>query len=140
MAHWIQKNWGWVLGGSAVAIAGAILVSKQAAAGTTTTTTTTTPPATATPVPAPAPVTPAPITPVNLVLVPNVPAGSVAAKLGAAVTISLPTGATWKMNNNVAITGNTPISWVYQGPGVVSLVWTDGAGVTQLTVLTFQNA
>jgi hypothetical protein len=58
--------------------------------------------------------------------------------MGAAVTVQLPAGAQWADPTTGTPNGSTtPISWTYQGPGVVTYVWQDATGQLQRTTMTF---
>jgi hypothetical protein len=77
--------------------------------------------------------------PVNLTVSPP-GTYAITPSLGQTVNIALPTGGAWTSNNGVPLSGSTPISWVYQGPGKVTLTWTDSTGAAQTTVFQFSTS
>lgn len=123
---WLKRNWLWVLGGAA-ALVGIDLLAKGALAA---------PPPAVTPgsVPTTGVTTP-------IVLVANQPQGSFGAHVGDTLVISLPPGGSWapgaagSFPANPA-SGNAPITYVYQGPGLLTYYWTDQTGASQTFVLT----
>lgn len=63
--------------------------------------------------------------------------------IGQTVTISLPAGASWlgqapsTAGPVTPLTGSSPISWVFSGPGQIVWTWIDSAQMPQTTVGTF---
>jgi hypothetical protein len=73
------------------------------------------------------------------------------ATVGQPVTLTLPQGGSWTSvlgtptSYGPTITpdqlqNGTAISWIYAGPGSVTITWTDSTGTAQTTTLQFTNA
>ncbi len=123
---WLKRNWVWDLGGAAVLV-GIDLVAKGAMAAS--------PPSVA---PGGVPTTGVQ-TPI--VLVPNQPQGSLGMHVGDTLVLSLPPGGSW-MAPPAGVqpanppSGNAAITYVYQGPGLLTYYWVDSTGAAQTFVLT----
>jgi hypothetical protein len=115
-ANWLERYWLWLVGGAAVAAGGVYYFATK-----------------------PAPQTPLLPGAGLITLVPNRGPASQTARLGDAIVIALPLGATWISNNGAPLTGAAPITWKYSGPGVVTLVWSEFSGTTQTSQLTFST-
>ena len=60
--------------------------------------------------------------------------------VGAGVSLQLPQGAQWSSGGANPVSGNAPLTWVYQGAGDVLLTWTDASGASESTTVVFTNA
>ena len=123
---WLKRNWVWVLGGAAVLV-GIDLVAKGAMAASP-------PSVTPSGVPTTGVTTP-------IVLVPNQPQGSLGMHVGDKLVLSLPPGASWVappagVQPANPPSGNAAITYVYQGPGLLTYYWVDNTGTAQTFVLT----
>jgi hypothetical protein len=130
MVNWVKKHWEALAVGGVLGVVGLVLWEKRAAATTTV----------VVPVPGAAPVPAMPTSRSSITLIPGLPAYSYSAKIGDSVTIQLPAGARWINNGSGPATDSTPVSWTYQGPGTVNLLWVDATMQPQSTALTFYTS
>lgn len=125
MLAWVKRHWEALAIGAGAGVLGLVLWEKRSAASQTVVVNPT-PPA-----PAPAPNPGGSF----ITLVPNQPTVSYGAAIGSTVSISLPAGAYWINNGSGPASGNAPVSWTYQGPGVVNFTWVDATMQPQTTQL-----
>lgn len=57
--------------------------------------------------------------------------------LGTQIVLQLQPNCSWTSSNGVPLSGNAPITWTYQGPGTITLGWTDIQSQPQTTQVTF---
>ena len=123
MLAWVKRHWEALAIGAGAGVVGLILWEKRSTASQTVVVN---PPA-----PAPAPNPGGSF----ITLVPNQPTVSYGAAIGSTVSIALPAGAYWINNGSGPASGNAPVSWTYQGPGVVNFTWVDATMQPQTTSL-----
>lgn len=76
-------------------------------------------------------------------LVPGQDAFEMQCLIGDTITIMLPVGASWlgqapsTAGPVTALSGNSPIVWIFQGPGQIVWTWVDASMMPQTTVGTF---
>lgn len=73
---------------------------------------------------------------------------SVAVPTGNTINVSLPAGAVWnqaaadttKGTSDTPVTGSSPVTFQYGGPGTYVFGWTDASGTNQSTAIAFTTA